>query len=39
MYYFGTMVVSASDPKDIFKEQITMFIVQITGLIFVGLVE
>jgi hypothetical protein len=33
------VVVSASDPKDMFMKRVTMFTVQITGLIWVGLVE
>jgi hypothetical protein len=31
--------VPASDPKDLFMKRVTMFTVQITGLIWVGLVE
>jgi hypothetical protein len=40
-YYvlFWIVVVSASDPKDLFMECVTMFIGQSTGLIWVGLVE
>jgi hypothetical protein len=40
-YYvlFWTMVVPASDPKDLFVEYVTMFTVQSIGLIWVGLVE
>jgi hypothetical protein len=38
MYYFWIVVVPASDPKDMFKECVTMFIVQSTWLIWVGLV-
>jgi hypothetical protein len=33
MYYFGIVVVPASDPKDLFMERITMFTAQIIGLI------
>jgi hypothetical protein len=33
------VVVPASDPKDLFVERVTMFTVQITGLIWVSLVE
>jgi hypothetical protein len=33
------VVVSASDPKDLFVERVTIFTVQIIGLIWVGLVE
>jgi hypothetical protein len=33
------VVVSPSDPKDLFVEHVTMFTVQIIGLIWVGLVE
>jgi hypothetical protein len=36
---FLIVVVSASDPKDLFMECVTMFIVQSTRLIWVGLVE
>jgi hypothetical protein len=36
---FWIVVVYASDPKDLFVERVTMFIVQTTGLIWVGLVE
>jgi hypothetical protein len=36
---FWIVVVSASDPKDLFVERVTMFMAQITGLIWVGLVE
>jgi hypothetical protein len=39
MCYFWIVVVSASDPKDIFVERGTMFTAQSTGLIWVGLVE
>jgi hypothetical protein len=35
---FWIVVVSASDPKDLFMECVTMFTVQSTGLIWVGLV-
>jgi hypothetical protein len=33
------VVVSASDPKDLFVKRVTMFTTQITWLIWVGLVE
>jgi hypothetical protein len=33
------VVVLASDPKDLFVERVTMFTMQITGLIWVGLVD
>jgi hypothetical protein len=36
---FWIVVVYASDPKDLFVECVTMFTVQTTGLIWVGLVE
>jgi hypothetical protein len=36
---FWIVVIPASDPKDLFMERVTMFITQITGLIWVGLVE
>jgi hypothetical protein len=36
---FWIVVVPASDPKDPFVKHVTMFIVQSTGLIWVGLVE
>jgi hypothetical protein len=36
---FWIVVVPASDPKDLFVERVTMFTVQITGLIWVGLVK
>jgi hypothetical protein len=36
---FWIVVVPASDPKDLFMERVTMFTVQSTGLIWVGLVE
>jgi hypothetical protein len=36
---FWIMVVSASDPKDLFVERVTMFTVQSTWIIWVGLVE
>jgi hypothetical protein len=36
---FWDVVVPASDPNDLFVECVTMFIVQIIGLIWVGLVE
>jgi hypothetical protein len=35
---FWIVVVSASDPKDLFMECVTMFTMQSTGLIWVGLV-
>jgi hypothetical protein len=40
-YYimFWIVVVSASDPKDLSMECVTMFTVQSTWLIWVGLVE
>jgi hypothetical protein len=38
MYYFWIVVVHAGDPKDMFIECVTMFIVQSTWLIWVGLV-
>jgi hypothetical protein len=40
-YYvlFWIVVVSASDPKDLFVERVTMFTVQSRWLIWVGLVE
>jgi hypothetical protein len=40
-YYilFWIVVVPASDPKDLFVERVTMFTVQSTWLIWVGLVE
>jgi hypothetical protein len=40
-YYvlFWTMVVPGSDPKDLFVERGTMSTAQITGMIWVGLVE
>jgi hypothetical protein len=40
-YYvlFWIVVVPASDPKDLFVERVTMFTMQITGLIWVRLVE
>jgi hypothetical protein len=31
--------VPASDPKDLFVKRVTMFTTQITGVIWVGLVE
>jgi hypothetical protein len=34
-----TVVVHASDPKDLFVERVIMFTVHIIGLIWVGLVE
>jgi hypothetical protein len=39
MYYFWIVVVSASDPRDLFVERVTMFTAQITWLIWVGLIE
>jgi hypothetical protein len=36
---FWIVVVPASDPKDLFVERVTMFTVQSTWLIWVGLVE
>jgi hypothetical protein len=36
---FGIMVVPASGPKDLFMERVTMFTMQSTGLIWVGVVE
>jgi hypothetical protein len=36
---FWFVVVPTSDPKDLFVEHVTMFTVQSTGLIWVGLVE
>jgi hypothetical protein len=36
---FWIVVVSASDPKDLFMERVTIFTVQFTWLIWVGLVE
>jgi hypothetical protein len=36
---FWIVVVPASDPKDPFKERVTMFTAQSTGLIWVGLIE
>jgi hypothetical protein len=36
---FWIVVVPASDPKDLFVERVTMFIVQSIRLIWVGLVE
>jgi hypothetical protein len=36
---FCTVVVPASDPKDLFMERVTMFTAQITWLIQVGLVD
>jgi hypothetical protein len=36
---FLTVVVPTGDPKDLFVERVTMFTTQITGLIWVGLVE
>jgi hypothetical protein len=40
-YYvlFWIVAVSASDPKDLFVERVTMRTVQSTGLIWVGLVK
>jgi hypothetical protein len=39
LYTILVVVVPASDPKDLFMERVTMFTAQITGLIWVGLVE
>jgi hypothetical protein len=39
MYCSGVVVLSAGDPKDLLVEHVTMFTVQSTGLIWVGLVE
>jgi hypothetical protein len=41
IYYvlFWIVVVPTSDPKDLFVEHVTMFTMQSTGLIWVGLVE
>jgi hypothetical protein len=36
---FFIVLVPASDPKDMFMERVTMFTVQSTGLIWIGLVE
>jgi hypothetical protein len=36
---FWIMVVPASDPKELFMEHVTMFTMQSTRLIWVGLVE
>jgi hypothetical protein len=36
---FWIVVVSTSDPKDLFMELVTIFTVQITWLIWVGLVK
>jgi hypothetical protein len=36
---FWIVVVPTSDPRDIFMECVTMFTMQSTGLIWVGLVE
>jgi hypothetical protein len=36
---FWIVLVPTSDPKDLFMERVTMFTVQSTGLIWVGLVE
>jgi hypothetical protein len=36
---FWNVVVPASDPKDLFVEHITLFTMQSTRLIWVGLVE
>jgi hypothetical protein len=36
---FWIVVVPTSDPKDLFVEHVTMFTVQSTGLIWVGLVK
>jgi hypothetical protein len=39
LYTILTVVVTASDPKDLFEERVTMFTTQSTELIWVGLVE
>jgi hypothetical protein len=31
MYYFWIVIVSASDPKDLFVEHVTIFTVQLHG--------
>jgi hypothetical protein len=36
---FWIVVVSASDPKDLFVEHVTMFTAQIIGLIWIGLLK
>jgi hypothetical protein len=36
---FWIVVVSASDPKDLFMERVTMFTMQSTRLIWIGLVD
>jgi hypothetical protein len=36
---FWIMVVSASDPKELFMEHVTMFTTQSRGLMWVGLVR
>jgi hypothetical protein len=36
---FWSVIVPASDPKDLFMERVTMFTAQSTRLIWVGLVE
>jgi hypothetical protein len=36
---FWTVVVTASDPKDLFMERVIMFATQVTGLIWVGFVK
>jgi hypothetical protein len=36
---FWIVVVFASDPKDLFVERVTIFIVQSTWLVWIGLVE
>jgi hypothetical protein len=36
---FWIEVVPTSDPKDLFMEHVTIFTVQITGLIWIGLVR
>jgi hypothetical protein len=36
---FWIVVVPASDPEDMFMECVTMFTVQSTGLVWVGLVK
>jgi hypothetical protein len=39
MYYFWIVVVPASDPEHLFMEHVTMFTVQIIGMIWVGFVQ
>jgi hypothetical protein len=36
---FWIVVVSASDPKDLFMERVSMFTMQSTRLIWIGLVD